>query len=85
MRDTVRRTMRRGRVLAAALLTLAVVGVSTDARADAERVRFLAEKLKSDDFRVRTNAALAILPWGAAAFRDNPPTLIGGVVYQWGR
>lgn len=61
MRDSLRWTMRRGRVLAAALLTLAVVsGVSTDAKADAERVRFLAEKLKSDDFRVRTNAALAL-------------------------
>lgn len=52
--------MRRGRVLAAALLTLAVVGVSTDAHADAERVRFLSDKMKSDDFRVRTNAALAL-------------------------
>ncbi|MBX3190265.1 MAG: HEAT repeat domain-containing protein [Labilithrix sp.] len=28
--------------------------------ADAERVKFLADKLKSDDFRVRTNAALAL-------------------------
>ena len=47
--------------MAAALLTLAVVcGVSTDAKADAERVRFLSEKMKSDDFRVRTNAALAL-------------------------
>ena len=60
MRDSLRSTMRRGRVLAAALLALAVAGVSTDARADAERVRFLAEKMKSDDFRVRTNAALAL-------------------------
>lgn len=60
MRDTVRRTMRRGRVLAAALLALAVVGVSTDARADSERVRFLSDKMRSDDFRVRTNAALAL-------------------------
>jgi hypothetical protein len=60
MRDTFRSTMRRGRVLAAALLTLAVLGVSTDARADAERVKFLSEKMRSDDFRVRTNAALAL-------------------------
>jgi hypothetical protein len=60
MRDSLRSTMRRGRVLAAALLALALVGVSTDARADAERVRFLSDKMKSDDFRVRTNAALAL-------------------------
>jgi hypothetical protein len=60
MRDTVRSTMRRGRVLAAALLTLALIGVSTDARADAERVKFLSEKMRSEDFRVRTNAALAL-------------------------
>jgi hypothetical protein len=30
------------------------------AQADADRVKFLADKLKSDDFRVRTNAALAL-------------------------
>ena len=53
--------MRRGRVLAAALLALAVVvGAPTDARADQERVKFLSEKMRSDDFRVRTNAALAL-------------------------
>ena len=52
--------MRRGRVLAAALLSLAVLGVQTDARADAERVKFLIEKMRSEDFRVRTNAALAL-------------------------
>lgn len=60
MGDTLRTTMRRGRVLAAALLALALVGVSTDARADAERVKFLTEKMHSEDFRVRTNAALAL-------------------------
>lgn len=61
MRDTVRTTMRRGRVLGAALLALAVlVGVPTDAHADEARVKFLSEKLRSDDFRVRTNAALAL-------------------------
>jgi hypothetical protein len=42
------------------MLALAVVGTPTDARADAERVRFLSEKMRSDDFRVRTNAALAL-------------------------
>jgi hypothetical protein len=47
--------------LAAALLALAVVvGLPTTARADQERVKFLSDKLKSDDFRVRTNAALAL-------------------------
>ncbi|MDB4946551.1 MAG: lyase repeat-like domain protein [Labilithrix sp.] len=45
-----------------ALATVAVVTTLTPtvARADADRVRFLADKLKSDDFRVRTNAALAL-------------------------
>jgi hypothetical protein len=47
--------------VAAALLALAVVvGLPKTARADQERVKFLTEKLHSDDFRVRTNAALAL-------------------------
>jgi hypothetical protein len=47
--------------LAAALLALAVVaGMPGTARADADRVQFLSDKMKSDDFRVRTNAALAL-------------------------
>jgi hypothetical protein len=64
MRDSVRRTMRRCRVLGAGLLSTLVVLLALltprAARADAARVRFLAEKMKSDDFRVRTNAALAL-------------------------
>jgi hypothetical protein len=39
-------------------LTIALAPAA--AYADAERVKFLADKLKSDDFRVRTNAALAL-------------------------
>lgn len=42
------------------LTTLLMVAVPSAARADEERVKFLAEKLKSEDFRVRTNAALAL-------------------------
>jgi len=44
---------------AALFLTSASVCPGT-AIADAERVKFLAEKLRADDFRVRTNAALAL-------------------------
>lgn len=51
----------RGRVFGVGLLTaLTVLGGARVASADAERVSFLADKLKSDDFRVRTNAALAL-------------------------
>lgn len=61
MRDNLRRTMRRGRVLGAGVLaTVLVVLAPHVARADTARVRFLADKLRSDDFRVRTNAALAL-------------------------
>ena len=61
MRDTLRSSMRRGRVLAATLLTTVLALVAShDARADEARVKFLSEKLRSDDFRVRTNAALAL-------------------------
>jgi hypothetical protein len=47
------------RALGAALFAVAFFGAPRPAHAE-ERVRFLAEKLKSDDFRVRTNAALAL-------------------------
>lgn len=51
----------RARVLGVGLLTaLTVLIAAHDASADAERVKFLADKMKSDDFRVRTNAALAL-------------------------
>jgi hypothetical protein len=66
MRDTFSRSMR-GRVRGTGLLTrgMCVVAVlatlaPATAYADADRVRFLADKLKSEDFRVRTNAALAL-------------------------
>jgi len=58
--------MRRGRSLAGTLLAPLAVGVASlvafapDARADEARVKFLAEKLHAEDFRVRTNAALAL-------------------------
>ncbi len=61
MRDSLGSSMRRGRVLAAALLTTVIaLGTPSDARADEARVKFLTEKLRADDFRVRTNAALAL-------------------------
>ena len=68
MRDSFLKSMR-ARVRGAGLLTrvmcvVAVAAVASvaprTAHADADRVRFLADKLKSDDFRVRTNAALAL-------------------------
>ncbi len=49
----------RVRILGA-ILTVACMLASPRASADPERVKFLADKLKSDDFRVRTNAALAL-------------------------
>lgn len=65
MGGTFRTSMRRcpranwlARVMGASVL-LASLHPST-AYADAERVKFLADKLRSDDFRVRTNAALAL-------------------------
>lgn len=61
MRDNLGRSMRRGRVLGAALMVAAVTTLASPAAlADAARVRFLSDKLRSDDFRVRTNAALAL-------------------------
>lgn len=63
MRDTLLSTMRvRALVVALLALATALVGVGAPrrARADEARVRFLAEKLKSDDSVVRTSAALAL-------------------------
>ena len=80
MRDILRSSMRRGRSLAAMLLAPVIVAMSvvapTDARADEARVRFLAEKLRADDFRVRTNAALAL---GAANEDSAVPPLCGAL------
>lgn len=53
----VRKTLAAFMAGAVLLSTLLLTG---PAHADAARVRFLAEKLRSDDFRVRTNAALAL-------------------------
>jgi hypothetical protein len=44
----------------AVLAALLLLGTPRVALADAERVKFLAEKLKDDDARVRTSAALAL-------------------------
>ena len=72
MRDSFFKSMRarvrgagllpRTRGWAAVLAAVSAIASSAPgtAYADAERVKFLAEKLKSDDFRVRTNAALAL-------------------------
>jgi hypothetical protein len=67
MRDNLPRSMRWGRVFrfarAASLAGVAAVTsvtVTSTARADEARVRFLTEKLEDSDFRVRTNAALAL-------------------------
>lgn len=49
----------RARILGA-LLTMACIFASSGASADPERVRFLADKLKADDARVRASAALAL-------------------------
>jgi len=54
-------SMRRGGVLAASLLTAALIAFAPRvARADEARLKFLAGKLKDDDSRVRTSAALAL-------------------------
>ena len=56
-----RRARRKGLLAGVAVLaTLVGMLAPATAYADAERVRFLVDKLKSDDFRVRTNAALAL-------------------------
>jgi len=64
-RDTLGPSMRaRALVVGLIAIAVSVLGVGTvaprEARADEARVRFLAGKLKDDDFRVRTNAALAL-------------------------
>ena len=73
MRDTFSRSMRgrvsgtgliakmtRGALFAAALAGTLVSLSPSAAHADADRVKFLADKLNSDDPRVRTSAALAL-------------------------
>jgi hypothetical protein len=54
-------SMRRGGVLAASLLAATMIlGAPRAARADEARLRFLSEKMKDGDPRVRTSAALAL-------------------------
>lgn len=71
MRGTLGESMQRSgehrrpwtRAIARALgvvVTALALSTPSVSSADADRVRFLAEKLRSDDFRVRTNAALAL-------------------------
>ena len=60
MRDTLKTSMRRGRFLAGLLLAAFVTLSSDEVSADQARVTFLSDKLKDTDFRVRTNAALAL-------------------------
>jgi len=66
-----------GRVLGAGLLTaMLVLAAPHAAHADPERVKFLADKLRADDFRVRTNAALAL---GATNDDGAVPPLCGAL------
>lgn len=63
MRDNLQRVrmMRRGSVLAASLLAAAFVVLAPRiARADEARMKFLSEKMRDQDVRVRTSAALAL-------------------------
>jgi hypothetical protein len=53
-------TLGAFRLWAGLLMTLTLASAPVSVRADEDRVKFLAEKLKSEDFRVRTNAALAL-------------------------
>jgi hypothetical protein len=79
MRDTFPWSMRcRGRVIAAGIFCAVLAFfASATAHADPERVKFLADKLKNDgDFRVRTNAALAL---GASNEDSAVDPLCGGL------
>jgi len=68
----------RARVVAAGALCAALAWLApASAHADPERVKFLADKLKNDgDFRVRTNAALAL---GASNEDSAVDPLCGGL------
>ncbi len=52
--------MRRGGLLAASLLAALIAFAPRVARADESRLKFLSEKMKDSDPRVRTSAALAL-------------------------
>ena len=83
VRDTVKKSMSRGHSVEA-VLTLALlavfamlVGSPSDARADdGPSVEFLQSKLKSDDFRVRFNAALAL---GGKSGGDDHPKAVASL------
>lgn len=68
----------RGVVLSLALVlfTLVTLGWPRSAAAQAERIPFLAEKMRDPDFRVRTNAALAL---GATNAEPAVDPLCGGL------
>ena len=53
-------SMRRGGLLAASLLAALIAFAPRTAHADEARLRFLSEKMKDGDPRVRTSAALAL-------------------------
>jgi HEAT repeats len=71
------REMRRGGVLGAALLAAVVVAFAPRAaHADEARLKFLSEKMKDGDPRVRTSAALAL---GASSEDGAVEPLCGGL------
>ncbi len=61
MRDNLGRvSTRRGGLLAASLLAALIAFAPRTAQADASRLKFLSEKMRDGDPRVRTSAALAL-------------------------
>ena len=73
----VMRARRGGLVLAASLLAAALIALAPRvARADEARLRFLSEKMKDSDPRVRTSAALAL---GASNADGAVDPLCGGL------
>lgn len=60
MRDTFWSSMRSRRAAVSIALLAGMLAVAAPRSAHAESVSSLAEKLKSDDFRIRTQAALAL-------------------------
>lgn len=72
---TTNRSRSRLQSVMGLMLAMALALSSTDAGADG-RTTFLAERLKADDFRVRTNAALAL---GATADEAAVPALCGAL------
>lgn len=69
-------TMRRGGLLAASLLAALIAFAPRVAHADEARLKFLSEKMKDSDPRVRTSAALAL---GASSDDAAVEPLCGGL------